>query len=360
MFFMKRRQSSGIYFLMSWIVSLALLVTLSPAITLASEEKSIPVEIKISPDKERFSPNSKIQLEAVTKKEGDSFEAKIEITSDADKEQIITIEPDTNIKGKNYVSKATIIPEDLIGSRVANMYIQYEIIMRDEENVWVGKAKKRIFVDNMPSEMPSVESEFSISPKESLKVGEKIKFTVHTPYKGTIEREAEFHFFTFDSVDTSQKVEKIKTIHDRRKGIYITTGYFTPRKAGTYTPHFSLIMYDKEKDELFDGNGSIEFNVKANPKIETSISPHTATMKFGDEIYLLFTYQVYDIESAKFSREYNYDVTEINEEYDKENKTYKVLLKFKPEQKKTHIIEATVKNIETDTKSTAKTTIYVR
>lgn len=63
-------------------------------------------------------------------------------------------------------------------------------------------------------------------------------------------------------------------------------------------------------------------------------------VKFGDEIYLLLTYQATGIDSAKFSREYNYDVTEINEEYDEENETYKVLLKFKPEQKKTHKFEA--------------------
>ncbi|MGK5508341.1 hypothetical protein ACSNN6_07220 [Brevibacillus formosus] len=362
MFFMKRKQSSWIYFLMSWIVALALLVTWSPVVTLASEEleESIPVELKISPDKDRYSPGTKIQIEAVTKKEGKSFEAKIVITSDADKEQITTLEPETKIKGKNYVSKATFTPEELIGSQIANMQIQYEIIMKNDEKVWMGKANKRISVDNMPGTIPTVKSEFFISPEESLKVGEKIKFTVHTPNKGSMQGDAKFLFHSMNSVDTTQKVEKIKTIYDRKKGIYITTGYFTPRKEGTYTPYFYLRMYDKAKDEQINGSGSIVLNVVADPKIETSISPQTATIKLGDEFYLLLTYQATGIDSAKFSREYNYDVTEINEEYDEENKTYKVLLKFKPEQKKTHKFEATVKNIETDTKATAKTTIYVK
>lgn len=315
MLFMKRKQSSWIYFLMSWMVASALLVTSSPTVTLASEEmeESIPVELNISPDKDRYAPGTKIQVEAVTKKEGKSFEAKIVVKAKMDKEQTITIEPDTKIKGKNYVSKATFTPEDIIGDRVGSLGIEFEIIMSDTDKIWVGRANKRIFVDNMPVTVPSVDSEFFISPEQKLKVGEKIKFTVHTPYKGMIREDAKFLFFSFNSVDTTQKVEKVRTTHDRKKGIYVTTGYFTPRKEGTYTPFFFLEMYDKEKDEEISGSGVIKF-----------------------------------------------DVTEINEEYDDENKTHKVLLKFKPEQKKTHKFGATVKNIETDTKATAKTTIYVK
>ncbi|WJQ79114.1 hypothetical protein [Brevibacillus brevis] len=214
----------------------------------------------------------------------------------------------------------------------------------------------------MPGTVPVVDSEFFIYPEQTLKVGEKIKFTVHTPYKGMIREEAKFLFFSFNSVDSTQKVEKVRTTLDRKKGmyVYVTTGYFTPRKEGTYTPFFFLEMYDKEKDEEISGSGVVKFDVIANPKIEASLSPETATIKFGDEIYLLLTYQATGMDSAKFSREYNYAVAEITEEYDEENKTYKVLLKFKPEQKKTHKFEATVKNIETDTKATAKTTIYVK
>ncbi|GED57898.1 hypothetical protein ABER61_19775 [Brevibacillus formosus] len=362
MFFMKRKQSSWIYFLMSWLLTFALLVTWSPAVTLASEEidESIPVELKISPDKDRYSPGTKIQIEAVTKKEGKSFEAKIVVKAKMDKEHTITIEPETKIKGKSYVSKATFTPEDIIGNNAGSLGIEFEIILSDTNKMWVGKTNKRIFVDNMPETVPSVDSEFFILPEQKLKVGEKIKFTVHTPYKGIIREDAKFLFFSFNSVDTTQKVEKVRTIHDRKKGMYVTTGYFTPRKEGTYTPFFFLEMYDKEKDEDISGSGVIKFDVIANPKIETSLSPQTITIKLGDEIYLLLTYQATGMDSAKFSREYNYDVTEINEEYDEENKTYKVLLKFKPEQKKTHKFEATVKNIETDTKATAKTTIYVK
>ncbi|WJQ79115.1 hypothetical protein [Brevibacillus brevis] len=142
MFFMKRKQSSRIYFLMSWIIAVALLVTWSPAVTLASEEieESIPVELKISPEKDRYSPGTKIQMEAVTKKEGKSFEAKIVIKAKMDKEQTITIEPETKIKGKNYVSKATFTPEDIIGDKTGSLSIEFEIMMSDTDKVWVGRA----------------------------------------------------------------------------------------------------------------------------------------------------------------------------------------------------------------------------
>jgi len=261
--------------------------------------------------------------------------------------------------GKNYVSTATFKPEDYDIS-IDNVLIQYKIVMKDNDKVWIGSAEKSIRIDNMPSVTPTVQSTFTIYPEKSLKVDQKIKFTVHTPYKGKIEKAAAFTFYSFNSVDATQKVEKVKTTYDRKQNMYITTGYFTPKKEGTYTPFFFLYMLDKETNEQIIGEANIKFTVTADPKVEASISPQKATIKVGDTIYLLLTYKGMGTKSNHFVRSYNHEVSEISNEYNENEGSYSVLIKFKPDKKKTYQFEAKVQNPETGAEASAKTSITVR
>lgn len=118
-------------------------------------------------------------------------------------------------------------------------------------------------------------------------------------------------------------------------------------------------MYNDETNEVIEGTGVVKFTVTADSKINASISPQTAAMKLGDEIYLLLTYKVLGIKSDQFVREYNYGVSEISKEYDQTEGVYKVLIKFKPDQKKMYDFEAKVKNPETNIEAITKTKIYV-
>lgn len=355
MYLIKKKCSFGIYVLITWLVFITLFTTLIPNLTFASDEVNVPVDLKISPINSRYSPSGEIQIEAVTKKEGETFDASITIRFTEKR----TIQLETKNVDGNYVSKATFKPKDL-GVTIENLSIQFKIVMKDKDKVWIGSAEKLIYVDEMPTTVPSVDSDFSIFPEKSLKVGEKIKFTVHTPYKGKAKEKGEFKFFSFNSVDATQKVEKVKTSYDRKKNIYITTGYFTPKKEGIYTPFFFLNMYNNETNEMIEGVGVAKFYVTTDSKIEPSISPQTATIKIGDEIYLLLTYKMFGVKPDQFVRSYNYGVSEISKEYDEKEGIYRVLIKFKPDKKKTYNFEAKVKNLESNIEATAKTKIYVK
>ncbi|HZG14054.1 MAG TPA: hypothetical protein VE710_03430 [Candidatus Bathyarchaeia archaeon] len=186
-----------------------------------------------------------------------------------------------------------------------------------------------------------------------------IKFTVETPNMGKIVEPAVIDFLSFGSDDT-QKVEKVKTIYNRAKNAYITTGYFTPRKEGNYLANFSVIMENQKTDELTEGFADASFTVEPDQHLYPSLSPQTATLKLGDEIYLLLSYKAPGAKPEQFAREYNYDVTEISQSYDDKNGLHKVLILFKPEKKKAYQFQATVKNLVTNISAVAKTSITVK
>ncbi|WP_134687284.1 hypothetical protein [Brevibacillus migulae] len=353
------KHPSGFRALLASLVFFTLFTMLVPSLAFA-EEVSVPVELKVTPVKKQYYPSEEIQIEAVTKKQGKTFEASLAIVfegEDGEEKHPITLE--TAKKGMNYVSKAVFIPEDFDIS-IHHVSIQYNIVMKDNDKVWAGNAEKRIRVDNLPPVTPTVESEFSIYPEKSLKVDQKMKFTVHTPYMGTVEKAAEFKFLSLNSVDVTQKVQKIKTTYDRKKNMYMTTGYFTPKIEGEYTPYFVMLMRDKETGEIIEATGYITFSVAADPQIQASISPQKATVRLGDTIYLLLTYKGTGIKSDQFTRSYNQEVTEISNEYNEKEGTHSVLIKFKPDKKKTYPFEAKVKNPETGAEAIAKTSITVR
>jgi len=152
----------------------------------------------------------------------------------------------------------------------------------------------------------------------------------------------------------------VKTIYNRAKNAYITTGYFTPRKEGNYQAYFSVIMENQKTDELTEGIADVSFTVEPDQHLYPSLSPQTATLKLGDEIYLLLSYKAPGANPEQFAREYNYDVTEISQCFDEKNGLHKVLILFKPDKKKAYRFQATVKNLVTNMSAVAKTSITVK
>jgi|GEM_PF-6052677 len=195
---MHGKRSYHIHHLWTVLTAVILIsVTIFPYYTVAAETEEVPVEIKLNPPKDRFSKYTKIQIQAVTKAEGKLDTASFELEYESEEEEDLVVkamQPDTKKIGKNYVSTATFTPEEDLGLQIGNITIRYKIIMKDDDKTWTGTAEKRIFVDNMPPSIPTVDSTFSISPSKSIQVGEKIKFTVETPIMGKIVEPAVFDF----------------------------------------------------------------------------------------------------------------------------------------------------------------------
>ncbi|MED1793442.1 hypothetical protein [Brevibacillus nitrificans] len=340
--------SSPIRLFWMGVVLTALLLVHLP-VQAAEKNREVPVKLTVVPGD--YELGDEITLEAVTEKMGDSYV--VETT-----EKLGELQVETTLEEGKYVSKMSLMA-DYIGERT----FDYSISMYGDGQEWVGHASVTIRVkDNMPTSMPVANAKFVISPSKNLVVGQKIKFTVTTPYKGGISKEGEFHFFRSSSADSTQKVQQMRTI--RRGSVYITTGYFTPKKPGTYLPVYSMIMEDEKTKELWEGFGEYSFEVKENPKITVTLSPNTAYMKAGEDIYLSATYMVQ--KSPAFSDQlitWNQPgLDKIFGTYDEELGGYRYLYRFHPEKKGTYNLEVTFQ-MESDgvkREGKAKTKIYVR
>lgn len=106
---------------------------------------------------------------------GDSYEVK---TGD----KLGDLHVETTLEEGKYISRMSFLAE-YNGEKT----FDYSISMYGDGQEWVGHASVSIRVkDNMPQAIPHVNSKFVISPSKNVVVGQKIKFTVTTPYKGDI------------------------------------------------------------------------------------------------------------------------------------------------------------------------------
>ena len=293
----------------------------------AATVREVPVTITLDPLWLQYNLDEEVTIEAVTKKEGDTYEVEAFIDS-YDGEQEIDFK--TELVNGKYVSKAV-----FSSSEIGTYKLSYKITMYGKNKMWVGTASKDIRVDNMPPAAPSIDGRVVISPSKNLEVGEKIRITAYVPNKGEI-----IHEDVFIWGDRPFKDEEIQNVKIRKSGRqYIMTGEFTPKKGGEYLFFFSLTMRDKDGLPI-EGIAELEFEVKDNGNIMTSISPNTASMKVGEDIYLLFTY--YLDEDAEHSVEFNLPVEDIFTVYNSKAQAYQKLVKFTPDKKKTYTFEATV------------------
>ncbi|QRG68808.1 hypothetical protein [Brevibacillus choshinensis] len=329
------------------LLMVALLFAYVPA--QAAEKIEVPVKLTVLSEEGEPKLDDEITIEAVTEKKGDYYEAFFTNVKES---------AETKIVDGHYVSRVTFQAE-YIGEKT----FDYSISMHGEGQAWVGHASVTIRVkDNMPGVIPSVDSGFVISPSKNLIVGQKIKFTVTTPYKGEITKEGNFHFYSMNSVDDTQKVEQVRTV--RRGNFYVTTGYFTPKIPGTYMPFFFNKMQDEKTKEVWEGIGFYKFEVKENPTIAVSLSPNTAYMKAGEEIYLTVTYPLNkDSGSSEHYMSWNNpSVVQFIGTYDDDLRGYKYIYRFKPAKKGTYTLEVSVKQDSSGQirVGKAKTKIYVR
>lgn len=309
-------------------------------------------QLRLTPDYKQYNYEQEITAIAMTEKKGDLVQVEMSIDNYGEKGERLDIPVKTEEVDGQYVSKGVFST----GSRITSYKLVYKIVMDDGEQKWFGHASKMIQVDNMPPMNPSVESIFKIEQKEYYKVGEPIKFTVYTPNKGKLVSEPKFMFF-FNSVDQSQPVEELETELDPKNNQYVTTGTFTPKIPGVYKPFFFAGMEDEETGETIEASAVTEFTVEDHDKILVSLSPGTATMKAGDEIYLVAYYKIGKWEDHKIS--WNYKAEEITRQYDKKRGIQKVVIRFVPKRKGTFTFEVKVEQEDGEKRGAASAVIRV-
>lgn len=315
-----------------------------PSVALADDYIEVPVKFTVKPDAQPIRLGEEITIEAVTKKEGNTFEVHATWSGGTSHNELIT---ETTLEGDHYVSRGT-VHADVIGI----LTINYKITMRGEGKEWVGKASATIDVkDNMPPAIPSVEGKISMYPSDKIEIGKPVQFKAYVPNKGNFSQAR----FRFGYPNHHEIVENVKTVRSGSK--YVTTGSFTPKKAGKYTVYYSIIMKDEEGNPI-EGSAVIKFTVHDNGKIYASLSPNTATMNVGEEIYLLLTYTM----DENMTVQWNYPAESTVVDHDPETGLHKELLKFKPEKTGTYNFEVTITQDVNGSKKTgkAKTKIYVR
>lgn len=325
---------------------LTMLFPLVPAKAKA-EPTEVPVKLTVNAERTPIRLGDQVIIEATTEKKGDTFQ----VWGNQD------ISYETVEKDGYYVSRG-VLDVNFIGFE----RVEYQIIMYGDGVKWTGNASILIQAENnMPPVIVHVPSKITLSPTKNFEVGKRIKFTVTTPAEGGFFDQSEFRLFLNGSKDPSQKMENVRTIKKNKE--YITTGYFTPTKAGDFKVQFFLQMYENEKSPLL-GTGEIEFSVKESPIINVSLSPGTAYMKAGEDIYLSVVYFI--DKSPDFSdRAFNWNQPNIEPIYSIYDETiggYRYVYRFQPEKKGNYNLEVTIKMNTNGQKreGKAKAKLYVR
>lgn len=339
------KKRTGINGFLLYLIIMSLVFACIPIYSQAAEPRQVSVKLQLTPDLIQYDPNSEqeILIEATTEKKGDSYEVRASLESSYNGQEEISFE--TELVNGYYVSKAKFTPYE-----ITNYTINYEIMMYDKNRTWIGQAKRTIRSDNMPPAIPSVEGKLTISPKNQLEVGKTIKFTSTIPNFGEIYKEDYYFPHPFQE----KGLEDFKTKKSGRN--YISTGSFTPKKPGKYRVVIFLIMRDKNGKHT-EGSSYIEFEVKDSPVIHTSLSPNTASMKLGEEIYLVATYQA--IEGIEHKISWNLPAEEELTTFNQEKQAYQTLIKFKPDKKKTYTFEVKVNQVVDGQQKTGKATTNI-
>lgn len=119
----------------------------------------------------------------------------------------------------------------------------------------------------------------------TFEVGKKYKLTVITDKVGELEDEGKFKFI----ISNGETIESVKTSLNRSKKYYTTTGYFTPKSEGTYILLFG-IKQKNAKGEILEGLITEELKVVDKNKINLTVTPNIVTVKVGEEVPILVTY----------------------------------------------------------------------
>lgn len=218
----------------------------------------------------------------------------------------------------------------------------------------IRKQLQEMKADAQENGIPTVDASLSVSPNSNWQVGKTIKITVTTPLKGTIEKEARLKFL---APIPFEEIEKVKTT--KKKTTYVSTASFTPKTPDDYALMFTMTMKD-DKGNLVQAVGGIKLSVKENKKITVSVSPNTASMKKGEDLYLVVTYPMK--KDAKHSVKWNESLQEISSTYDTKTGSYKRVYLFQPEKAKRYSFTVTVLNEEKNVRSegVGKTSITVK
>jgi len=163
----------------------------------------------------------------------------------------------------------------------------------------------------------------SIEPsKKTYNTGEPISVRAETGYKSFIYQAK---FFVNDQeglITHSTEVLGSKII---------TTGTFIPQTAGKHKIRYEIQMLDLLSGKQYIGKAEKEIKAEFG-KIDVSLSPQTATVKLGDDLYLLVKYPSTQIDGNKpHTVRTSGNATEIALEKAVHNGSYQKLYRLTPE-----------------------------
>ncbi|GAA4719105.1 hypothetical protein [Brevibacillus fulvus] len=137
----------------------------------------------------------------------------------------------------------------------------------------------------------------------------------------------------------------IEATHEISGKKVISTGSFTPDKVGTYKIHYEISAVDA-KGKTWLGKVDKEIKVEG-AKISLSASPLTATMKQGDQLYLLVKYPVTQIDTdqkTELSSNYPELLDELPLADEERDGFYQKLFVFTPKKSGSYKLTFTVNN----------------
>jgi hypothetical protein len=187
------------------------------------------------------------------------------------------------------------------------------------------------FAEDQPKKL-SVK--LSIEPsKKTYNTGEPLTLKAETSYKSFIYNVKIFVNDQEGLVTHSSEIQGSKII---------TTGTFIPQTAGKHKIRYEIQMLDLMSGTQWYGKAEKEIKAEFG-KIDVSLSPQTATMKLGDDIYLLVKYPTTQINADKpHTVRTSVNAEEIALDAPTQNGYYQKLYRFTPEKSGTVKFTVTV------------------
>ncbi|MGC5328322.1 hypothetical protein [Brevibacillus sp. SYSU BS000544] len=168
-----------------------------------------------------------------------------------------------------------------------------------------------------------LDSEITIVNQHKLAVGKSVKVIAKTENVGTVS-DIKFEVYANKK---RKSLTKVKT--STEDTFHFTEGYFTPTETGNYDISFYMDQIDTKGKTIY-ASGVISVRIIDKSQIDITVSPSTATLQRGDEVFFVIKYNADPSIEYTFESNYSFNLEEVSAEYDKSTGYYKKIVKFIP------------------------------